>query len=161
MNYDKLYKENKLKPGTYYTIIEDNDEYIQQYNYWYRKSGEKYLSFDIEPKKVLDKAPTYKELQELKGLVKIKEDKIKEEDINDFETLLKFWEQKKSGKKYKDDKSRERILKKLKELTNDDLEYAKKAILFSIDMGYVGFYNGNGLFYRPQRNKNYTGDYPL
>ena len=41
------------------------------------------------------------------------------------------------------------------------LEYAKKAILFSIDMGYVGFYNGNGLFYRPQRNKSYTGDYPL
>ena len=44
------------------------------------------------------------------------------------------------------------MLKKLKDLTRDDFEFAKKAILHCIDNGYYGFTNGKELYYKGQLN---------
>jgi hypothetical protein len=77
-----------------------------------------------------------------------KKEKLKENDIVDWNTLFTYWEQNKKGSKYKDDESRGRMLKKLKELTNNNLSFAKEAIFFAIDNSYQGFCNGSELYYK-------------
>lgn len=77
-----------------------------------------------------------------------KKEKLKENDIFDWNTLFTYWEQNKKGSKYKDDESRGRMLKKLKELTNNNFTFAKEAIFFAIDNGYQGFCNGSELYYK-------------
>ena len=77
-----------------------------------------------------------------------KKGKLKETDIVDWNTLFTYWEQNKKGSKYKDDESRGRMLKKLKELTNNNLPFAKEAIFFAIDNNYQGFCNGSELYYK-------------
>lgn len=76
-----------------------------------------------------------------------KKQKLKTEDIIDFESLFTYWEQNKKGGKYKPE-SRQRMLNKLKELTNNDFEYAKKAIFYAVDNNYQGFTDGSKLYYR-------------
>ncbi|MCM1497246.1 MAG: helix-turn-helix domain-containing protein [Clostridium sp.] len=78
-------------------------------------------------------------------------DKIKIDEVVDYETLFRYWEQNKQGKKYRSDESRQRMLKKLKELTRNNFHLAKKAILHCIDNNYQGFCNGNELFYKPSQ----------
>lgn len=78
----------------------------------------------------------------------VAEKKLKETDIVDWNTLFTYWEQNKKGSKYKDDESRGRMLKKLKELTNNNLPFAKEAIFFAIDNSYQGFCNGSELYYK-------------
>lgn len=79
-----------------------------------------------------------------------KKQKLKTEDIIDFESLFTYWEQNKKGGKYKPE-SRQRMLNKLKELTNNDFEYAKKAIFYAIDNNYQGFTDGSKLYYREDK----------
>lgn len=76
-----------------------------------------------------------------------KKQKLKTEDIIDFESLFIYWEQNKKGGKYKPE-SRKRMFNKLIELTNNNLEYAKKAIFYAIDNNYQGFTDGSKLYYR-------------
>ena len=76
-----------------------------------------------------------------------KKQKLKTEDIIDFESLFVYWEQNKKGGKYKPE-SRQRMFKKLKDLTNNDFEYAKKAIFYAIDNNYQGFTDGSKLYYK-------------
>lgn len=76
-----------------------------------------------------------------------KKQKLKTEDIIDFESLFIYWEQNKKGGKYKPE-SRQRMFKKLKDLTNNDFEYAKKAIFYAIDNNYQGFTDGSRLYYK-------------
>lgn len=87
-----------------------------------------------------------------------KKGKLKESDIVDFNTLFSYWEQNKKGSKYKDDESRGRMLKKLKELTGNNLTYAKESIFFAIDNGYQGFCNGSELYYKG-KPKNSFGNW--
>ena len=61
--------------------------------------------------------------------------------------MFNYWEQNKKGGKYKPE-SRQRMFNKLKELTNNDFEYAKKAIFYAIDNNYQGFTDGSKLYYR-------------
>ena len=84
-----------------------------------------------------------------------KKEKLKETDIVDWNTLFTYWEQNKKGSKYKDDESRGRMLKKLKELTNNNLTYAKESIFFAIDNGYQGFCNGSELYYKGKTTNKY------
>lgn len=90
---------------------------------------------------------------------KPKQTKLSEKDILDWETLFTYWEQNKSGGKYKTPESRNRLLNRLKELTKNDLEFAKVVILDAIDHKWMGFCNGNELYYRgtytpkPKQNK--------
>lgn len=77
-----------------------------------------------------------------------KKQKISFADVDDWESLFTFWEENKKGGKYKNHESRERMLGKLKELTENNLEYAKQAIVFCVDNAYHGFCNGNELFYK-------------
>lgn len=74
--------------------------------------------------------------------------KLKFEEVNNWESLFEYWEQNKKGGKYKNAESRNRQLKKLKELTNEDFDYAKQAIVFCIDNKYQGFTDGSKLYYR-------------
>lgn len=84
-----------------------------------------------------------------------KKEKLKETDIVDWNTLFTYWEQNKKGSKYKDDESRGRMLKKLKELTNNNLPFAKEAIFFAIDNSYQGFCNGSELYYKGKTTNKY------
>lgn len=74
--------------------------------------------------------------------------KLTFEDVVDWESLFDYWEQNKKGGKYKTTESRGRQLAKLKELTNENFEYAKQAIVFCIDNKYQGFTDGSKLYYR-------------
>ena len=74
--------------------------------------------------------------------------KLTEIDIVDWETLFAYWEQNKSGGKYKNDDSRKRMLKILKKLTYDNLENGKKVIFDAIDHGWQGFCNNGELYYK-------------
>lgn len=74
--------------------------------------------------------------------------KLKFEEVNNWESLFEYWEQNKKGGKYKNADSRNRQFEKLKELTNEDFEYAKQAIVFCIDNKYQGFTDGSKLYYR-------------
>lgn len=82
---------------------------------------------------------------------RLKKEKISCEDIGDWETLFRYWEENKKGGGYKNAESRKRQLEKLKELTGNDFNYAKQAILHCIDNKYQGFCNGSGLFYQAKR----------
>ena len=74
--------------------------------------------------------------------------KIKLEDVSDWDDLFAYWEQNKQGGKYKNQESRTRMLDRLKELTSDNFELAKEAIVFCIDNKYQGFTDGSRLYYR-------------
>lgn len=75
--------------------------------------------------------------------------KISFSDVFDWESLFDYWESRKKGGRYKTAESRGRMLARLKELTGNDFELAKKAICHCVDSGYQGFCNGNELFYKP------------
>lgn len=75
--------------------------------------------------------------------------KISFSDVLDWESLFDYWESWKKGGRYKTAESRGRMLARLKELTGNDFELAKKAICHCADSGYQGFCNGNELFYKP------------
>jgi hypothetical protein len=111
--------------------------------------GSHYIAIPHTEKKKKDyineRIEKWKEVAEKEG--KVKRIKLKTEDINDFESLFTYWEQNKKGGKYKPE-SRQRMLNKLKELTNNDFEYAKKAIFYAIDNNYQGFTDGSKLYYR-------------
>lgn len=81
-----------------------------------------------------------------------KENIIKEkicfDNVVDWETLFTYWENNKSGGKYKNKESRNRMLDRLKKLTDNNFEFAKECIVFCIDSGYQGFCNGNELYYK-------------
>lgn len=103
------------------------------------------------PKKPLEK-PKEKPLglpsENLSVNVNVNENKkLKTEDIIGFESLFTYWEQNKKGGKYKSE-SRQRMFNKLKELTNNNFEYAKKAIFYAIDNNYQGFTDGSRLYYK-------------
>lgn len=95
---------------------------------------------------------------------KIREDKIREDkkknkqkekisfsDVLDWESLFTYWEENKKGGRYKNEESRQRMLGKLKELTNNDFSLAKLSICHAIDNDYQGFCNGGELFYKPPK----------
>ena len=46
------------------------------------------------------------------------------------------------------------MLNKLMELTNNNLEYAKKAIFYAIDNNYQGFTDGSKLYYKENFKEN-------
>jgi hypothetical protein len=77
-----------------------------------------------------------------------REEKLTFDNVIDWESLFDYWEQNKKGGKYKNAESRNRQLAKLKELTNDNFDYAKQAIVFCIDNKYQGFTDGSKLYYR-------------
>lgn len=82
---------------------------------------------------------------------KIKQNKIKEisiDNIVDWDSLFNYWEQNKEGGKYKNDDSRNRMLVKLKSLTNEDFELAKEVIFDAIDHKWQGFCGNDGLYYK-------------
>lgn len=87
-----------------------------------------------------------------------KEKRIKPEEIIDFETLFEYWEQNKRGGGYKRD-SRERMLDKLKQLTGNNLEFAKNAIFHAVDSKYMGFCNGAELYYKGKETGGWKDDY--
>lgn len=92
-----------------------------------------------------------------------REEKLTFDNVVDWESLFDYWEQNKKGGKYKNAESRNRQLAKLKELTNDNFEYAKQAIVFCIDNKYQGFTDGSKLYYRnvaaaPVSRKNTDDD---
>lgn len=75
-------------------------------------------------------------------------EKIKLDEVFNWESLFSYWEQNKKGGKYKNAESRNRQLAKLKQLTNDNYDFAKDAILFCLDNNYQGFTDGQKLYYR-------------
>lgn len=75
-------------------------------------------------------------------------EKIYASEIDDWESLFKFWEQNKAGGKYANQDSRNRMLAKLKELTHNNLPFAKETILWCVDNKYQGFTNGSELYYK-------------
>ena len=91
----------------------------------------------------------------LKGVVppnKKSPKKISFSDVLDWESLFDYWESWKKGGRYKNAESRSRMLAKLKELTGNDFDLAKRAICHCVDSGYQGFANGAELFYKPSKD---------
>lgn len=78
--------------------------------------------------------------------------KISFSDVLDWESLFDYWESRKKGGRYKNAESRSRMLAKLKELTGNDFDLAKRAICHCVDSGYQGFANGAELFYKPSKD---------
>ena len=66
--------------------------------------------------------------------------------------MFDYWESWKKGGRYKNAESRSRMLAKLKELTGNDFDLAKRAICHCVDSGYQGFANGAELFYKPSKD---------
>lgn len=128
-----------------------NKEVIK--SYWANK-GERTLS-DVKQQLSDDERPlTNENLNENvnKNMNKKKnkqKEKISFSDVFDWESLFDYWESRKKGGRYKTAESRGRMLARLKELTGNDFELAKKAICHCVDSGYQGFCNGNELFYKP------------
>lgn len=108
--------------------------------YW-EKKGEDMLSSSITDGKVCKDKDKDKGKDKGKG-------KLSEKDIFDWRTLFLYWEQNKSGGKYKTPESRERMLNRLKDLTKNDFEFAKVVILDAIDHKWQGFCNGNELYFK-------------
>lgn len=104
------------------------------------QSGQSFLETETGNKK-----------QETKKKNKQKE-KISFSDVFDWESLFDYWESWKKGGRYKNAESRKRMLARLKELTGNDFELAKKAICHCVDSGYQGFANGGELFYKPSKD---------
>ena len=78
--------------------------------------------------------------------------KISFSDVLDWESLFDYWESWKKGGRYKNAESRGRMLAKLKELTGNDFDLAKRAICHCVDSGYQGFATGAALFYKPSKD---------
>ena len=97
--------------------------------------------------------PTENRNENVNNNMKKKKNKQKEKisfsDVFDWESLFDYWESRKKGGRYKTAESRSRMLARLKDLTGNDFELAKKAICHCVDSGYQGFCNGNELFYKP------------
>ena len=77
-----------------------------------------------------------------------KKKKLTRDDVVDWESLFKYWEENKGGKKYANDDSRRDMLNRLKRLTKDNFEYAKVAIYEAINNGWQGFCGNDGLYYK-------------
>lgn len=128
-----------------------NKEVIK--SYWANK-GERTLSDVKQPLSDDERTLTNENLNENvnKNMNKKKnkqKEKISFSDVFDWESLFDYWESRKKGGRYKTAESRGRMLARLKELTGNDFELAKKAICHCVDSGYQGFCNGNELFYKP------------
>mgnify|MGYP000190962536 FL=1 len=128
-----------------------NKEVIK--SYWANK-GERTLSDVKRPLSDDERTLTNENLNENvnKNMNKKKnkqKEKISFSDVFDWESLFDYWESRKKGGRYKTAESRSRMLARLKELTGNDFELAKKAICHCVDSGYQGFCNGNELFYKP------------
>ena len=128
-----------------------NKEVIK--SYWANK-GERTLSDVKQPLSDDERPLTNENLNENvnKNMNKKKnkqKEKISFSDVFDWESLFDYWESRKKGGRYKTAESRGRMLARLKELTGNDFELAKKAICHCVDSGYQGFCNGNELFYKP------------
>lgn len=128
-----------------------NKEVIK--SYWANK-GERTLSDVKQPLSDDEQTLTNENLNENvnKNMNKKKnkqKEKISFSDVFDWESLFDYWESRKKGGRYKTVESRGRMLARLKELTGNDFELAKKAICHCVDSGYQGFCNGNELFYKP------------
>lgn len=128
-----------------------NKEVIK--SYWANK-GERTLSDVKQPLLDDERTLTNENLNENvnKNMNKKKnkqKEKISFSDVFDWESLFDYWESRKKGGRYKTAESRGRMLARLKELTGNDFELAKKAICHCVDSGYQGFCNGNELFYKP------------
>ena len=128
-----------------------NKEVIK--NYWANK-GERTLSDVKQPLSDDERTLTNENLNKNvnKNMNKKKnkqKEKISFSDVFDWESLFDYWESRKKGGRYKTAESRSRMLARLKELTGNDFELAKKAICHCVDSGYQGFCNGNELFYKP------------
>lgn len=128
-----------------------NKEVIK--SYWANK-GERTLSDVKRPLSDDERTLTNENLNENvnKNMNKKKnkqKEKISFSDVFDWESLFDYWESRKKGGRYKTAESRGRMLARLKELTGNDFELAKKAICHCVDSGYQGFCNGNELFYKP------------
>lgn len=128
-----------------------NKEVIK--SYWANK-GERTLSDVKQPLSDDERTLTNENLNENvnKNMNKKKnkqKEKISFSDVFDWESLFDYWESRKKGGRYKTAESRSRMLARLKELTGNDFELAKKAICHCVDSGYQGFCNGNELFYKP------------
>lgn len=127
-----------------------NKEVIK--SYWANK-GERTLSDVKRPLSDDERTLTNENLNENvnKNMNKKKnkqKEKISFSDVFDWESLFDYWESRKKGGRYKTAESRSRMLARLKELTGNDFELAKKAICHCVDSGYQGFCNGNELFYK-------------
>lgn len=121
-----------------------NKEVIK--NYWANK-GERTLS---DVKQPLTNENLNENVNKNMNKKKNKQkEKISFSDVFDWESLFDYWESRKKGGRYKTAESRSRMLARLKELTGNDFELAKKAICHCVDSGYQGFCNGNELFYKP------------
>ena len=106
------------------------------------QSGQSFQeSKKIEDKKIEDKKKNKQK------------EKISFLDVIDWETLFAYWEDHKKGGRYGSAESRQRMLEKLKQLTDNDFEYAKQAICFSIDNKYQGFCNGNELYFKGKKQQ--------
>lgn len=82
----------------------------------------------------------------------VKEDNISFDDITNFEDLFSYWDKNKKGGKYKTKESYNRALSKLKELTENNFNFAKLVIDNSISNNYQGFARGNELFIKKPNN---------
>lgn len=131
-----------------------NKEVIK--SYWANK-GERTLSDVKRPLSDDERTLTNENLNENvnKNMNKKKnkqKEKISFSDVFDWESLFDYWESRKKGGRYKTAESRSRMLARLKELTGNDFELAKKAICHCVDSGYQGFANGAELFYKPSKD---------
>lgn len=131
-----------------------NKEVIK--SYWANK-GERTLSDVKQPLSDDERPLTNENLNENvnKNMNKKKnkqKEKISFSDVLDWESLFDYWESWKKGGKYKNAESRSRMLAKLKELTGNDFDLAKRAICHCVDSGYQGFANGAELFYKPSKD---------
>ena len=79
--------------------------------------------------------------------------KLSIDDIVNWDSLFKYWEQNKEGGKYKNDDSRTRMLAKLQSLTNNDFGFAKDVIFDAIDHKWQGFCGSDGLYYKKPVSK--------
>lgn len=131
-----------------------NKEVIK--SYWANK-GERTLSDVKQPLSDDERPLTNENLNENvnKNMNKKKnkqKEKISFSDVFDWESLFDYWESRKKGGRYKTAESRGRMLARLKELTGNDFDLAKRAICHCVDSGYQGFANGAELFYKPSKD---------
>ena len=67
-------------------------------------------------------------------------------EINNFDDLFEYWNDNKKGGKYKNKQSYNLAFNKLKNLTENDFEFAKMCIENSLTNNYSGFAKANALF---------------
>lgn len=101
-----------------------------------------------QPKPLPEDCSTYADGITSKRKSSRSSDTLTQDKVIDWDSLFLYWEQNKSGKKYKNAESRNRMLAKLKELTFGNFNYAKLVILDAIDHQWQGFCGVDGLYYK-------------